>query len=89
MADKYSTITISGNILFIEGIYLVIIKREELLLYKKSVLIIVCIIMMFTVGCKKEVSIKIQDENLENVIRKMIDKSKGKIYVNMLRILEY
>jgi len=38
--------------------------------------------MMFTVGCKKEVSVKIQDANLENVIREMIDKPKGKIYVN-------
>ena len=51
-------------------------------MYKKSILIIVCIIMMFTVGCKKEVSINIQDANLESVIRKMIDKPKGKIHEN-------
>jgi len=37
---------------------------------------------MFTVGCKKEASIKIQDANLENVIRKMVDKPKEKIYAN-------
>ena len=48
--------------------------------HKKSVLILICIIMMFTVGCKKEASIKIQDVNLENVVRKMIDKPEGKIY---------
>lgn len=48
--------------------------------YKKSVLGLICIIMMFTVGCKREASIKIQDVNLENVVRKMIDKQKGKIY---------
>ena len=50
------------------------------MLYKKSGLILICIMMMFAVGCKKEVSINIQDANLENVVRKMIDKSKGKIY---------
>ncbi|MBU3181425.1 leucine-rich repeat domain-containing protein [Clostridium psychrophilum] len=48
--------------------------------YKKSGLIFICIIMMFAVGCKREESIKIQDVNLENVVRKMIDKPEGKIY---------
>jgi len=48
--------------------------------YRKSVLMFICIIMMFAVGCKKEASVNIQDVNLENVIRKMIDKPVGKIY---------
>ena len=50
------------------------------MLFKKGVLGFICIIMMFAVGCKKEASISIQDVNLENVIRKMIDKPEGKIY---------
>jgi len=36
--------------------------------------------MIFAVGCKREESINIQDVNLENVVRKMIDKPEGKIY---------
>jgi hypothetical protein len=48
--------------------------------YKKILISFICIIVMFTVGCKKEVSINIKDINLENVIRKIIDKADGEIY---------
>jgi Leucine-rich repeat (LRR) protein len=43
--------------------------------------------MMFAVGCKKEASISIQDVNLENVIRKMIDKPEGKIYASDVKAI--